>query len=94
MSKKKVLVAGGGGFIGGHLAARLLKDGHQVRCVDVKPIDEWYLVFRVGVWKDDSYFIINGDDDAQLMIRTGVSLVRPTAKEIAQFGKAEKVGAA
>ena len=45
MSKKKVLVAGGGGFIGGHLAARLLKDGHQVRCVDVKPFDEWYQVF-------------------------------------------------
>lgn len=44
MSKQKVLVAGGGGFIGGHLA-RLLKDGFQVRCVDVKPIDEWYQVF-------------------------------------------------
>ena len=45
MSKKKVLVAGGGGFIGGHLTARLLKDGFQVRCVDVKPIDAWYQVF-------------------------------------------------
>ena len=45
MSKKKVLVAGGGGFIGGHLTARLLKDGFQVRSVDVKPIDEWYQVF-------------------------------------------------
>ncbi|WP_428308301.1 NAD-dependent epimerase/dehydratase family protein [Lacipirellula sp.] len=45
MSKKKVLVAGGGGFIGGHLTARLLKDGFDVRCVDVKPMDEWYQVF-------------------------------------------------
>jgi nucleoside-diphosphate-sugar epimerase len=45
MSKKKVLVAGGGGFIGGHLTARLRDDGYSVRCVDVKPVDEWYQVF-------------------------------------------------
>ena len=45
MSKKKILVAGGGGFIGGHLTARLRQDGHQIRCVDVKPLDEWYQVF-------------------------------------------------
>jgi len=42
---KKILVAGGGGFIGGHLVARLLADGHQVRSVDIKPVDEWYQVF-------------------------------------------------
>jgi GDP-D-mannose 3',5'-epimerase len=42
---KKILVAGGGGFIGGHLVAHLLADGHQVRSVDVKPIDQWYQVF-------------------------------------------------
>jgi nucleoside-diphosphate-sugar epimerase len=29
-----VLVAGGAGFIGSHLCARLLKDGHRVVCVD------------------------------------------------------------
>jgi nucleoside-diphosphate-sugar epimerase len=45
MSKKPILVAGGGGFIGGHLVARLLNDGYQVRSVDVKPMDEWYQVF-------------------------------------------------
>ncbi len=42
---KKILVAGGGGFIGGHLVARLLADGHQVRSVDIKPQSEWYQVF-------------------------------------------------
>lgn len=36
------LVAGGGGFIGGHLVANLLADGFEVRCVDVKPMDQWY----------------------------------------------------
>ena len=30
----RVLVAGGAGFIGSHLCARLLRDGHQVICVD------------------------------------------------------------
>lgn len=39
-----VLVAGGGGFIGGHLAADLLAQGKSVRVVDVKPQDEWYQV--------------------------------------------------
>lgn len=39
-----VVVAGGGGFIGGHLAAALLADGQPVRAVDVKPLNEWYQV--------------------------------------------------
>jgi nucleoside-diphosphate-sugar epimerase len=39
-----VLVAGGGGFIGGWLVADLLRLGYQVRTVDVKPLDEWYQV--------------------------------------------------
>lgn len=30
----EVLVAGGAGFVGSHLCARLLKEGHQVICVD------------------------------------------------------------
>jgi len=44
MSKKKILVAGGGGFIGGHLVAHLQGEGHDVRSVDIKPIDQWYQV--------------------------------------------------
>jgi len=41
-----VLVAGGGGFIGGHLIAALLRQGRtRVRAVDIKPIDDWYQVF-------------------------------------------------
>tara|TARA_B100000809_G_scaffold225133_1_gene235874 strand:- start:1411 stop:2412 length:1002 start_codon:yes stop_codon:yes gene_type:complete len=41
-----IVVAGGGGFIGGYLVAELRKRGFsQIRSVDIKPIDEWYQVF-------------------------------------------------
>lgn len=39
-----VLIAGGGGFIGGHLARTLSERGVQVRSVDIKPLDEWYQI--------------------------------------------------
>ena len=40
----RILVTGGGGFIGGHLVKFHLANGHEVRCVDIKPVDEWYQV--------------------------------------------------
>ena len=41
-----IVVAGGGGFIGGHLIARLRRDGHtRIRAVDCKPLDEWFQRF-------------------------------------------------
>ena len=42
--RETVLVAGGGGFIGGHLARTLRERGFQVRSVDIKPLDEWYQI--------------------------------------------------
>ena len=41
-----VVVAGGGGFIGGWLVRRLRELGHRrVRAVDLKPPDDWFQLF-------------------------------------------------
>ncbi len=46
MKSDKIVVCGGGGFIGGHLIADLLRQGHtNVRSVDIKPFSEWYQTF-------------------------------------------------
>jgi GDP-D-mannose 3',5'-epimerase len=42
---QKIVICGGGGFIGGHLVGDLIRRGHKhIRCVDVKPKSEWYQV--------------------------------------------------
>jgi nucleoside-diphosphate-sugar epimerase len=43
-SPQKILVAGGGGFIGGFLVRDLVAQGHSVRSVDIKPLKEWYQI--------------------------------------------------
>ena len=44
--EKPILVAGAGGFIGGHLVADLLSQGYsRIRAVDRKPFSEWFQLF-------------------------------------------------
>ncbi len=38
----KYLIAGAGGFIGGHLVKSLMDEGHEVVCADVKPLEFWF----------------------------------------------------
>jgi nucleoside-diphosphate-sugar epimerase len=46
MKSKKIVVCGGGGFIGGHLVADLRRQGDcDIRSVDIKPTSEWYQCF-------------------------------------------------
>jgi GDP-D-mannose 3',5'-epimerase len=42
MRSEKVLITGGGGFIGGHLVGDLLARGRAVRAVDIKPLQDWW----------------------------------------------------
>ena len=46
MNSGKILICGAGGFIGGHLVADLLSQGHKdIRAVDLKPPEQWYQRF-------------------------------------------------
>jgi nucleoside-diphosphate-sugar epimerase len=41
-----IVIGGAGGFIGGHLVAELVRQGHRrIRAVDIKPFDDWYQRF-------------------------------------------------
>ncbi|MCX7046024.1 MAG: NAD-dependent epimerase/dehydratase family protein [Candidatus Sumerlaeota bacterium] len=46
MGEAIIVVAGGGGFIGGHLVAELRRQpGVKVRAIDIKPLKEWWQRF-------------------------------------------------
>ncbi len=64
---KRIVVAGAGGFIGGHLTRKLKDMGHHVRAVDKKPVNQWYqvhkdvdnLVLDLNI-KENCYTALNG----------------------------------
>ena len=41
----KYLIVGAGGFIGGHLIARLLNEKNDIKAADIKPLDLWFQKF-------------------------------------------------
>ena len=43
----KILIAGAGGFIGGHLANNL-RSKNQLICADIKPFKFWYQKFKTS----------------------------------------------
>lgn len=70
MNKKRILVAGGGGFIGGQLAKILIERGHDVVVSDIKPLDQWYQLHEqaenheadMGL-RDNCFKLIEGCDE-------------------------------
>jgi len=45
IKNKKILIAGAGGFIGGHLTNQLLKNNNQIIAADIKPLKYWFQLF-------------------------------------------------
>ena len=44
--KKKILICGAGGFIGGHLASKFRQDDNiELICADIKPLEYWFQNF-------------------------------------------------
>lgn len=81
--KKKILVCGGGGFIGHHLAKRLKDEGHSVLVADIKPYNEYcrsnsfcdvylnYDLTKEDSWKSIDYMYGDFDEVYQLAADMG-----------------------
>ena len=48
IKNKKILIVGAGGFIGGHLAKRLLNDENSIVAADIKPREFWFQEFEAA----------------------------------------------
>ncbi len=45
LAGQRIVICGGGGFIGGHLGKRLLaQNPRAMRCIDLKPLAEWHQI--------------------------------------------------
>lgn len=81
-----MLVAGAGGFIGGHLVADLLKSGHQVRAVDRKPFTNWHQRHPLA---DNRVLNLQSKHDCSLAVR-GMDAVFNLAADMGGMGFIEK----
>jgi nucleoside-diphosphate-sugar epimerase len=78
-----VLVAGGGGFIGGWLVRDLVRRGFSsVRSVDIKPVDEWHQVHE-GV---DNLVLDLRDLDSCRLATQGIGYVFNLAADMGGMG--------
>ena len=80
---KKILIAGAGGFIGGHLASRFNKDKNiQLVCADIKPKEYWFQTF------DDSenYSLDLKDYNNTIKVTEGVDYIYNLACNMGGMG--------
>lgn len=83
LRKKKVVVCGAGGFIGGHLIGRLLDNGADViRGVDLKPLEEWH-----QVWPDTENLVLDLQEKENCMTAAaGADVVFQLAADMGGMG--------
>jgi nucleoside-diphosphate-sugar epimerase len=79
---ERLLVTGAGGFIGGHLVANLLREGNEVRAVDIKPLQEWYQLFPEA---ENLQLDLCGKDACERAVRD-VSLIYNLAADMGGMG--------
>src|SRR5205085_12341855 len=79
---ERLLVTGAGGFIGGHLVADLLREGKEVRAVDLKPFEEWYQLFPEA---ENLQLDLCGKDACDRAVRD-ISLVYNLAADMGGMG--------
>jgi len=82
MGERTILVAGGGGFIGGHLVADLLGQGHELRVVDQKPVEDWYQQFDAA----ENICLDLAEKDACKRAVQGVDVVYNLAADMGGMG--------
>ena len=68
-------ISGGAGFLGLHLARRLLADGHEVRTLDLAPLDDTQLEERVEELRGD----VRSPQDARALVDGAEVLVHAAA---------------
>ena len=81
----KYLICGGGGFIGGHLADDLMKNGHEVVCADIKPKEYWFQIFD----KNKNYSLDLKEYENCLKVTEGVDYIYNMACNMGGMGYIE-----
>ncbi len=81
-SNEMVLVAGAGGFIGGHLATHLAEQGLRVRGVDIKPVEQWY---QIAPGVESMQLDLSRIDACEAAVR-GVSTIYNLAADMGGMG--------
>src|SRR5579875_2149249 len=85
-SHSSILIAGGGGFIGGWMTREALARGYSyVRSADVKPLEEWYQVHSDA---DNLVLDLSNPDDCRRAVR-GMDKVINLAADMGGMGYIE-----